>query len=243
MKDFKNIQYSPPTGIYKVSPKNKLNWKQYNNARLQVSVGNLNSEDQKLYATIEWLLNRFDNVEIIVSDTLQRWNLIYKENINQKNAHDISLNLGSDWLERNKNILSQPEKIKITRWDDLINDSNFLSAKKLLDKLALENKDFLISLENTTKNFWKRNWTSENFSKQDYEKFKHHSLEFLIEELSVFSFLCRNNTVDIYAGSWLTGIFTTLRSIKNKDLKYFDQDWLQIDFVKNKGYVDKQKAA
>jgi len=67
MSDF---NYPPQTGEYKVMVKSGAAWRDYDTARLEISVGQPYHEGAKFEATVDWVKHRFSHSIVSVNDTL-----------------------------------------------------------------------------------------------------------------------------------------------------------------------------
>ena len=230
----KNRQFPSPTGPYKLSLKNTAPWRRETHARLQVSINNPGTEGEKCFALSEWAATRFSSVEWIVSDSLQRWNLVFADGMSMAQAWHTSQQAGDAWLKRNEAALVANPQAKITRWDDLLADPRFSPARIALTELADRDADFAQSLAAITERFEKS--SNREIPRDRREAFFVASRDFLIEELAVFTFLCREPGIDVYAGSWLEPVFRVLAKHDDPLFDAFRKDWLQVDFTRNKGY-------
>ncbi len=175
---------------YRVTVNGTYGQRAANRARIQVSVGNPKYEGNKLVALIKWCASRFEETEIILSDTLQRYNYSSGDA-----AWDESRQEGDRWIERNAETL---KGLKITRWDDLLRDDAFMPSMQKIES-GLNNPEARKCLFEMAARFSTRN---------DIPPEK--CIAFLKEELAVFHFLMQAPAVDIYAGTWVTNIFETL---------------------------------
>ena len=231
----KMSQFPPPSGPYKVSPKNIVRWQRADTVRLQISVGKPVYEGDKFFALCEWAAQRFDHVELIVSDSLQRHNLMMSGAMDEAAAHRISNLDGEAWLLRNARAITQITTPEIIRWDTLIADPRFNLARVHLDYLYQIDASFSAALEGTIDAFWQRN-TEAWATQQERLDARMHSRAFLLEELAVFTYLCAPAGLDVYAGSWLEAIFAALACHNTPMHAAFRKPWLQVDFTRNKGF-------
>lgn len=92
---------------------------------LPISVGQEAHEGAKFLATLQLVSKRFRQCDIVIADTLQRFNLINK-NTSLEDAAKASKVSGDLWLERNQNYfkaLAIP--YHIVRWDECLNWPTF----------------------------------------------------------------------------------------------------------------------
>jgi tRNA-dependent cyclodipeptide synthase len=206
----KGFNYPAPTGKYKVCINKKAPWQKYSHCRLQISVGKERYEGEKFRALCEWASHRFEHVTLIVSDTLQRHNYRHQLGCNPSAAWKISRMDGDKWLKNNKDALAMLPSKTIIRWDELLEDLQYLDVvTSSLD----------CALDKTIEDFWKRNPYGDRAS------FYMHSRHFLLEELSVFTYLFEEPAIDIYAGSWFQELM---------NVTFPEKDYMAVDYTRNK---------
>lgn len=211
----KGSNFPAATGEYKVEINKKAPWQQYNIARLQISVGKPRYEGSKFFALIEWCKHRFDHVDLIVSDTLQRHNYRWQLGCDPASAWKLSRRDGELWMERNRETIDHLFSYGIIMWDDLISPEGFRPHET--------SSDLEIALDKTIGEFWRRQDADENL----YPAFYMHSKSFLLEELGVFRDLFQEPAIDIYAGRWFEELMAVL---------FPEKDYLAVDFVRNKAF-------
>lgn len=209
----KRTNYPAPNGTYKICVNHKAPWQSYETCRLQISVGKPNYEGEKFEALCEWAGARFERTVLIVSDTLQRHNLRYQRNCDAATAWKLSRLEGETWLRRNARALHHLRTPEIVRWDQLLMHPAYqvIETTPALDQ----------AIEHTIREFWGRH----EYDPTLYFAFHHHSRAFLLEELSVFSYLFNDPAIDVYAGSWFHQLMAVLFPYK---------DYLGIDYVRNR---------
>jgi tRNA-dependent cyclodipeptide synthase len=183
--------------------KRACNWSEFDNARLQISVGQEYHEGEQLKATLEWASSNFEKVQVCVNDTLQRHNLIF-EGMNENEAFEVSETLGREWIERNHNLLKSFPNVEVKRWEQWRNHRDHY--KNLRDMIySYENgKHFKMSVNQEAGSFWERAKRNKGYQDQDFESFTHHTRDYLLEECAVFSTMFRDmEAADIYPGSTL----------------------------------------
>jgi tRNA-dependent cyclodipeptide synthase len=112
---------------------------------LPISVGNKYFEDTKFNNLIKIVNNNFDYCNIVVADTLQRHNFALK-NIIEPTKY--SYNLGTEWIERNKNHISKFNiKHNILRWEDFLTSSEYDYMQNKTYKLFSTNLNFKNAVE------------------------------------------------------------------------------------------------
>lgn len=234
-------QYPAPTGAYKVKVKSNKNWP-YRNARIQMSLRNDKYEDQKLYALLEWANHRFDNVELIISDSLVRHNLMFELGINENEAHNKSNELGTQWLERYSHLLRSFD-IKISRWDDWLSHHNFNKSYRAVLGQFDVNSQLKTAVKNTIDRYWMRQG---HYQEKSYELYIPCGTNYMLEELAVFNCMFPDKAAEIYAGQWCSECVEAIQTSNDMDevlRPYFDCYYVEIDMSRNNGYqYDKSVA-
>ena len=233
--------YPAPTGAYKVKVKNNKNWP-YKSARIQMSLRNDKYEDQKLYALLEWASHRFENIELIVSDSLVRHNLIFELGLNEEDAHVKANAMGEDWLRKYESLLSS-FGIKVSRWDEWLNHHNFQKSYEAILKQFDINKHLKTEIKNTIDRFWMRQGHYQN---KPYELYASCGTNYMLEELAVFNCMFPDKAAEIYAGQWCGNCVAAIRQYHNLDAilqSYLDCYYVEVDMSRNNGYVSDKSAA
>lgn len=195
---------------YRVTVNGKYGFRPSDKARIQVSIGNPKYESTKLLALTEWCAARFKETEVIVSDTLQRHNLL----IDTATAWNITRDEGDKWLRRNSVAL---KGLSIVRWDELLQSDNYASSLEIIEEGLKNNKAYETFLEMAEGFAIRRNLPFDNCA------------AFLKEELAIFHFMMQEPAVDVYAGSWISKIFDALSLPVFKDVHC-----LEVDFERKK---------
>jgi tRNA-dependent cyclodipeptide synthase len=149
---------------------------------LLVSVGQKYHNDEKLEATIN-LINKskFSSCLIGLADTLQRHNYPEKDD---SEAYEYAHSMGTQWLEKHKNILEKLEpETNVMRWDDALKCDEYKNLKLRLKSEYDNNESFKNAYHNTINNFLDR------FKKRDpnisVKKIFDSCLTYLIEECPI----------------------------------------------------------
>ncbi|MBX9865251.1 MAG: tRNA-dependent cyclodipeptide synthase [Hyphomicrobium sp.] len=235
MSGSKSIQYPGPTGPYKVTQKNGAAWKGAEEVRLQISIGNPGTEGDKFYALCEWAAARFPRVVLVVSDTLQRYNVMFETLADHERALAVSRQSGDDWLARSSAAIDLLDsKALVMRWEEVRLTQETAEAETRLRDLYECDDGFKTAIDETVQAFATRGERDLGSDRSIYET---HSKAFLLEELAVFSWLCMRAGVDSYAGSWMQGVFNALRAHEGSFFDAYRKDWVQVDFTRNKAYL------
>ncbi len=190
--------------LYTLKVKNGAGWRAFDIARLQISVGQEYHEGEKLLATLDWANERFDKIIICVNDTLQRHNFEFKGHTTDE-AFALSEEAGRHWIERNLNPIRQLPNYEIIRWEKWRTDPAYNYGLDTMKRLYTQNNIFKADVDQEIDSFWQRALKRENHpDNSDYEKFRQHSLSYLLEECAIFQLMfARDEAVDIYPGSTL----------------------------------------
>lgn len=209
----KASKYPQQTGKYSVKVKNGAGWHVFDTARIQVSVGQYYHEDEKLKALIEWAKHRFDKVIICINDTLQRHNL-EADGMEPSAALALSEAAGREWLERNMKFIRSLPNYGLKRWEEWRSHPDYEAELERMHKLYEKNEVFRAQVDEEVLAFWERKIKRDpSVKSSDFEDFKKHAVEYLLEECAVFLIMNkRDNAVDLYPGSTL--LPCKLRAVK-----------------------------
>ena len=179
-----SIQYPAQLGKYAVKVKNGAFWRDYNTVRLEISVGALYNEGDKFLATCEWVKHRFDNVVILVNDTLQRHNLIIS-GMDQGQAMELSRTQGKQWMERNLKHIHNIDgfaNVHIYRWDDWLARDGYNDALTAAHNEYINNHEWRKLVNSSIDEYLSRQKSIE-----DLELYKRQSFLYYMEETAVLS--------------------------------------------------------
>lgn len=206
-------------------------------ARLQISVEQPGTEGEKFFALCEWTAVRFPKAVLVVSDTLQRHNLMFESGISEDAAAAAWRTRGDAWLTGNAPAIELMSNREVVRWDQALAHEETAGAAARLNELYRQGGAFQDAVDATVDRFWRRNAARDKtYSPERHDCFKDHSRAFLREELAVFCWLCRREGIDVHAGSWLELTFRSLRKEADNFFDAFRKDWLQIDYTRNGGF-------
>lgn len=142
--------------IYKVAVRRGLgsgDWKDFTKVIFEVSVDNKRYTGPYFFSILSWAKERFDSIEIIVCDTLQRYNLAFAQNTDHRTAMQTAMQMGEDWIRRSQGYFDYLNICpRISRWEDWLShdpktyDTNYrdlvhlyqnnLAVRTEVDKLA-----------------------------------------------------------------------------------------------------------
>ena len=239
--NFMRKEFPRQTGQFKIKPKRKTaQWKDFEVARLQISMDNEKQTGEKLKNAVDWCCSgRFVRVVAIVSDTLNWFNLSVKHNLNKADALKLALHEGDLWLEKNSFI--RDYNIEIKRWDEWMLHPKYNSRLSVIRKLFLTNEDFKNNLNEVSKRIMESKLLDlTTYSDSHLKRFREMSKEYILCELSVFSIMFNEEeAIEIYPGSWLKNIFEILSTYSSEYsfLQCFNnKPYLQIEFERNKSF-------
>lgn len=206
---------------YKVKVLSNAKWRDYKSARLDVSLQNAKQVGEKFETTLLWALDNFDNVEISLADTLQKHTFSADYNIDIKKAYDMTLREGDVWIECHRQIIDS-HNIKLIRWDERLNHSDFSKFHSLVHDLY-QNDNYFKALVNKDCNaFINRKCLDEGK--------RLLVLNYILEEQAVFCMLSNHeNAIGIYPGSIL-GCYRG----ENRPELFKNTEFCKIDFLRNK---------
>lgn len=174
MRDFENVVK------YKVKVKNGAGWRQYDTARLQISVGGPRHEGEKFKATVDWVGQNFKKATICVNDTLQRFNF-QLSGMSEQEAFEASMAAGRDWFRRHMAEIETLPNVSLYRWEEWKTDA---FERRHAEVCARYEADpvFYQSVQDSQKNKL--------------------SIPYILEEVAVFSLMYeKENAVDVYPGT------------------------------------------
>lgn len=202
---------------YKVNTLTK-EWRGLHAARLGVSLGQPYHEGAKFEALCEWTSKRFLETEVMIADTLQRWNTLAQGRTDGSRITAEWQAKGDAWLERNKAALDMLKGLTVTRWDDYIHRDSFPEHLQTVHAAYQDDTAFRAKIDDAAQTYIERNQL-----RTDALPF---SRGYLFEECAVF--LQMNADVpkaDIYPGS-----FFPVREVFGLDNLHFTR----VDFTRRK---------
>jgi tRNA-dependent cyclodipeptide synthase len=202
MSDF---NYPPQTGAYKVVVKSGAAWRDFDTARLEISVGQPYHEGAKFEATVDWASHRFSHVIISVNDTLQRFNLIFEQGLSENRAMVSARHAGSEWIRRQRPLLSRLPGCELSRWNEWLSHPGFATALEQTGTFYEHHQGFRDAVCANIGAVWGRKLRSSSAYKEaDFPRFFDLSKQYILEETAVFSLMFQERpAVDIYPGTLL----------------------------------------
>src|SRR3989339_1320591 len=136
-----NKMYPQQNGLYSVKVNKGHEWKAFKTVRMEISVGQPYHEAEKFACTIDWALGRFENIALLVGDTIQRYNLMFDEGLKEEDAKSRSFAAGTEWIQRNiKPIIKA--RANIYRWNDWLNAPDYKETEKAVNTLYQTHLEF-----------------------------------------------------------------------------------------------------
>jgi hypothetical protein len=133
----------------------------------------------------------FSKCDIVISDTLQRFNLMLRyPDMSEEKALQVAADIGNNWLEKNENILKKLNiPFKIYKWNDWLNHQDFQRHYEYVCNLMNEEPDFAISIMHSIKEYFKRK-TKQDDSDVLLNKAMPLAYNFVLEEAAVMLLWC-----------------------------------------------------
>lgn len=211
------------------------------NGYMGISMHSRSHTGEGLRHMIEWINEKscFGFIRIGVSDTLNRFNYMVDEKLNEEQAHKKALAIGDAWLDMNSGILaSLTLPHEIIRWDhwEKTYPANVSRNRRTYLEAFRTIPEFRMAMLQDIENFTLRSYgTTPN--KTDFETTK-KCVNYLIEELAVYEEIYRNypNTT-IYPAKQLH-VIELLRSgfmglSETFPLSRFERLYIPVDVAKD----------
>jgi tRNA-dependent cyclodipeptide synthase len=179
-------------------------WKDFNTVRLPISVGQEYHEGEKMAALAQWCEHRFDHVIFCVGDTLQRFNMMFEQDMGEDEAFMKTKSEGTSWIERNIPRFSHIKSLEIKRWDFWRKDPKYPGILDQVHVFYQENTQFYESIEKNIGHLWQRRQKAipNQYTPSRFEYFTELSRRYLLEEIAVFCLMYEEEiAIDVYPGS------------------------------------------
>lgn len=172
-----------------------------------ISLHSHNHQGAGLKAMIAWVneQGRFDRFRIGLSDTLNRHNYVMEDGLSYAKAHEKAARAGEAWLDENSVTLSNLQMpFELVRWDHWL-DNHAAEVEEYRNAFyhAFQTNDVLKAAltEDVSKYFQRRHGLE--LAAADPDKVS-LSLEYLIEELAVYSAIFKDYpSTALYPGKQL----------------------------------------
>lgn len=218
----KHPQFIPAQGEYIVRPRGRSVWQEFNTARLLVSIGRPYYEGEKMKSLVEWLANRFEQVVVIVHDTIQRHNH-EADGFPIELAEQKARRAGTDWLQNERAVIEVLPNVDVVRWDSLKSIPSFQDNLNQIRICYETCPAFHAAIESAIDAVVSRRLKSgANMNELEWRS---KSREYLLEEAAGYVGMYeRNDAVDIYPGTRPDA----LHMVMNKQLPFLEKKpWRQ----------------
>lgn len=165
---------------YKLRVRSRWDWRSFDTVRMEISVGQPYHEGAKLALAMKWARENFRRVIIIIGDSPQRYNLMYRTGFAERNAEKLARGAGDAWLDRNRDLL---RNVEVTRWNDWRADRRYLPNRAAISYLYAGNEKFRNAIHDAIGEFIERRSMGGN----DRTRFFGLSEQYLLEETAVFA--------------------------------------------------------
>lgn len=153
------------------------------NCILTVSVGQLNHEGDKFFATALAVNKQFGSCLIMVCDSLQRHTMKIASEAHLNELHQESNKLGQEWIARNALAMEQLQiPHEISRWDTWLHHKSYPEKRSFINSLYQNDPHFKKCIDDTANRFSERKM---DVSVVDKSTAFHLSQEYLLEECAV----------------------------------------------------------
>ena len=195
--------------MYKVTVRQGLgsgDWKTFSKVIFEVSLDNKRYRGDSFYSILSWAKPRFESIEIIVCDLLQRHNLVFSKQINMESASHEAKKMGDDWIRDSSPLFKELGlSPTITRWEEWLayNPPYYERCLKDLKDLYKDNPNVKQEIEAFFNAVWDRNQKHEKCSASLRNTFKDEVfLPYLFEETALSAvFLPALSGISAYPGS------------------------------------------
>lgn len=131
--------------------------KTVNNALLMISLDNVMTRGANLEAIIHKINKTFLHCDIMLCDTLNRFNIMAIDDISEYEAYKVALERGNDWLRENEQILKDLSiNHRVIRWDEWLKNVNFKSKLNIVQQEFNNNPTYKKALYDTAYQYLSR---------------------------------------------------------------------------------------
>ena len=173
---------------------------------LGISLENPVFDSPSLYAMLLWASERFDNCLVVVGDHLCRFNERILNGLEDAEAVKAAEKIGDSFISKTRGLFEQfaAGKIRLTRWKEHLQSSEYERSKEIIDELFGSNAEFRASVEKDAVSFVRRQEKRNHSLVVEEEEAIELCCEYLLEEIAVFSALSEQGwRVELYPGSEL----------------------------------------
>lgn len=215
-------------------------------AHIGISTRNPRHQGEKLRTLLDWTSQRYEQVDINVHDSLQKYNYQISRNCTLIEAHTLAIEEGNQWIKANQPILEGYKNVALYHHDELIKKVPHSDRVKYLQDLYASNSSFADLIDNESVSLAQRKEKRGEFSTpQLRDNFFHYSRLYILDELALMSLLNeREQYVEFYAGRFLKILKNPERhrieglpdGLKNYPL-------IEVDFIRAPHHTRECKAA
>ena len=223
--------YPPQTGTYKITTRKNLgndHWYNFQNIILPISMNNKKCDGEYFFCTLQWAKERFDTIDIIICDTLNRHNIMFEMDIEEQEAKQYAQDQGNKWIQNNNYCIDQLQsKIHLSRWNDWHYQTTFNNEYLQLEKLYTTNKKFAEEANSSFNEVWLRRQKQQNYDDHLKTEFIQKVIQpYLFEEMCITSILLQKiDSFIAYPGlfpqfsqHFITDKFNILDGFKNRTI-------------------------
>lgn len=220
--------------MLKAKPKGSDGWQNFKICTIGISIGNPNCQGERLEAIVNWLnsTSNFEACMIDLSDSLNRYNIMLEDGIDEEAARAVAIEQGTQWLKDNQHILDKLNvPFKVTRWEKWLLNPKVSEYKAEFYKAFENDKTFREAVLADVENYHNRHdrsaWNVNNLGRMKY------NIGYLIEELAVHSAIYDAGPVaSIYPGEQQT----SFRLVRNGSVENVPTGMQNSHFVRMNVY-------
>jgi tRNA-dependent cyclodipeptide synthase len=202
----------------------------HKNAFLGVSLNNPIFRQQILESLLEWIADRFNRTEIVITDYLDRYNQQVFEGLTAQDATNKVLCLGEELKEifESQAAPFPKNRFAVFTWRDFCDSDNFQSRFRCINDVFDQSERFRIAVNAAAKNFIDRQLQRGKELVCSVETAMSLSTEYLLQEMAFIDLMAsRGNKVSIYPGTQLK----LLKDISNGNYNEIDANLRKVIYV------------
>lgn len=169
-----------------------------------ISVGQMYHEGSRLRAIFDFVAANFGKATILIADSLKRYTLTMKKGGSPVNFWEEAIQLGNEWLNRNKHIIqSIPIPYEITQYSYWLTTPEYPDFITNVHRIYKENSHFEEAVHIDASNYLARYQARKPQEKFHLESLFPLCIDFLLEEVAVCALLSQSigTTVECYPGT------------------------------------------
>lgn len=171
-----------------------------------ISLTNPIFEKGNLEALLRWADAKFEQCLVVLGDDLCRFNQTIRFGSEADEALQAAHRIGEAFVERTSDLFAQfdPEKMRLIRWSENLDDDLFAGSKSAIDKLFNSDAEFKEMVKVDALSFVDRLKSRSKDIAVDDARAIELCCEYLLEEIAVFNMLSEKGwRVELYPGSEL----------------------------------------